>query len=110
MVTDYSSAVFDFAYLRRPVVYCQFDREQFFSGTHVYSAGYFDYDRDGFGPVTHDLDATVGELIRQMENGFRVDEMYRTRMDSFFAFNDKESSRRVTERILALTGRTAERS
>ena len=43
VVTDYSSAVFDFVYLRRPVIYTQFDREEFFGGTHVYTEGYFDY-------------------------------------------------------------------
>ena len=31
MVTDYSSAIFDFAYLQKPVIYYQFDREDFFA-------------------------------------------------------------------------------
>ena len=51
MITDYSSVAFDMAYLRRPVVYYQFDRERFFHGDHNWREGYFQYDRDGFGPV-----------------------------------------------------------
>ena len=110
VVTDYSSAVFDFAYLRRPVLYAQFDREAFFSGTHVYKAGYFDYERDGFGPVTADLDSTVDAIISQLERGFVLEPRYRQRIDSFFAFNDRESCRRVLEKIMALPGVLPERS
>lgn len=110
VVTDYSSAVFDFAYLRRPVLYAQFDSDVFFSGTHVYKAGYFDYERDGFGPVTRDLASTVDAIIDQMERGFELKSEYRQRIDSFFAFDDKENSRRVLEKIMKLPGAVPERS
>ena len=103
ILTDYSSAVFDFAYMRKPVVYAQFDAEQFFTGEHVYTRGYFDYERDGFGEVTQDLDATVDTLISYMESGCRLKDEYRKRIDAFFAYNDKENARRVTERLLHIT-------
>ena len=51
LVTDYSSIAFDPAYIGRPVVYFQFDRNEFLSGSHGWRGGYFDYYRDGFGPV-----------------------------------------------------------
>ena len=57
VVTDYSSIAFDFAYLRKPVVYAQFDKEEFFAG-HTYDQGYFDYERDGFGEVEYNLKST----------------------------------------------------
>ncbi|MFS0655826.1 CDP-glycerol glycerophosphotransferase family protein [Bacillus sp. 179-C3.3 HS] len=31
IVTDYSSSSLDFSNMRKPVVYCQFDKEEFFS-------------------------------------------------------------------------------
>ena len=81
VVCDYSSAVFDFAYLRKPIVYAQFDAEDFFGGKHTVKKGYFDYERDGFGEVEHDLEATVdriieyatedGEIIKQL-HGFNT--------------------------------------
>jgi len=39
IVTDYSSVAFDFAYLRKPVIYFHFDKDDFFSGKHVYKPG-----------------------------------------------------------------------
>ena len=50
LVTDYSSVAFDFAYLKKPVIYCQFDRKEFFQ-SHTYQEGYFDYGKMGFGEI-----------------------------------------------------------
>ena len=95
VITDYSSAVFDFAYLRKPVLYTQFDAEEFFSGKHTSSRGYFDYARDGFGEVTYDLDSTVDRIIEYMENDCRLKDVYRERIDNFFAFDDQNNCARV---------------
>ena len=102
VVTDYSSAVFDFAYLRKPVLYCQFDRERVFAGEHVTRQGYFDYEKDGFGEVTYDLDSLVDLIIWYVKNGCMLKDLYRKRIDDFFAFNDQNSCKRVTEKILAM--------
>lgn len=105
VVTDYSSAVFDFAYLRKPIVYSHFDAEEFFAGEHVYTRGYFDYERDGFGEVEYNLENTIDRIIEYMENGCQLKDKYRQRIDSFFAFNDKNNCQRVYEKIMELDGR-----
>ncbi len=102
VLTDYSSVVFDFAYLLKPVVYAQFDREEFYSGDHMYVPGYFDYERDGFGEVETDCGATVDRLIGYMENGCRLKDKYRARIEGFFAYHDQNNCRRVYEKLLAL--------
>ena len=102
ILTDYSSVAFDFAYLKKPVVYTQFDREEFFSGEHVYVQGYFDYKRDGFGEVETDYDATVDRLIEYMSNGCKLKDKYRARIDGFFSYNDADNCRRVYEKLLEL--------
>ena len=99
VVTDYSSAVFDFAYLRKPVIYTQFDKQEFFSGSHTVREGYFDYERDGFGEVTYSLEDTVDVLIEYMENSCQMKEEYRNRADAFFAFSDTDNCRRIFEKI-----------
>ena len=103
VITDYSSAVFDFAYLRKPVIYCQFDKEEFFGGKHTLSKGYFDYERDGFGEVTYDLEHTIDMILEYAANGCKLKDKYRERIDQFFAFNDQNNCQRVLEKILTLT-------
>ena len=105
MITDYSSAVFDFAYLRKPVLYCHFDAETIFEGSHVYTKGYFDYERDGFGEVMYDLESTVDKIIEYVENGCQLKEVYKDRIERFFAFNDQNNCRRVLKKVLALPDR-----
>lgn len=99
IVTDYSSVAFDFAYLRKPIVYCQFDRKEFFSGTHSYTEGYFDYQTDGFGEVVETLDSLVDILIEYMENGCALKDEYRERIENTFAYGDTDCSLRVLEKI-----------
>ncbi len=100
LLTDYSSAAFDFAYLRKPILYTNFDKEEFYGGDHICSGGYFDYERDGFGEVEYSLDATVDRIIEYMENGCQLKDKYRQRVDSFFAFDDKNNCERVYQKMI----------
>lgn len=69
LVTDYSSTAMDFAYLRKPVIYVNFDKERFFSGgEHTYQKGYFNYEQDEFGEVVYNLDDLVEMIISYMQN------------------------------------------
>ncbi len=100
LVTDYSSTAMDFAYLRKPVIYAQFDQERFFSGEHTYDKGYFDYEKDGFGEVVYDLDALVESIISYMQDGCIMKDLYRKRADGFFAYDDRNNCRRVYGKLL----------
>ena len=103
VLTDYSSAAFDFAYMRKPIIYSQFDADEFFAGDHVVTRGYFDYERDGFGEVTKSLSETVDTLISYIKSGCKLKDKYRERIDSFFVYSDKENSKRITEKIISET-------
>ncbi|MBU5481424.1 CDP-glycerol glycerophosphotransferase family protein [Blautia sp. MSJ-19] len=99
MLTDFSSTFFDFCYLRKPVVYAQFDRKKFFHG-QVYDPGYFDYKRDGFGPVCEDLESTVDALIAIIENDAKLAPEYQERIENFYAYDDQNNCKRVVEAIM----------
>ena len=99
IITDYSSAVFDFIYMKKPIIYAHFDREKFFSG-HVYQRGYLDYEKGGFGPVTRTVDELVDKIIAYMKRGCAAESIYLERMDGFFAHEDKENCARVYKKIL----------
>ena len=104
ILTDFSSVAFDFAYLRKPVLYCHFDAEDFFSGEHHCEKGYFDFTRDGFGEVETTLEAVIDRIIEYMQNGCVLKEKYRNRIDETFAFNDKNNCERITQAIKSLEG------
>ena len=99
MVTDYSSVLFDFTYLRKPVVYSQFDKEDFFKN-QIYDEGYFSYEKDGFGPVCYDFEKTVDEIINLIQNDCELEPKYRGRIDNFYAFNDSNNCERIYKAII----------
>ena len=78
-------------------MYCQSDREAFFSGEHIYSRGYFDYERDGFGEVTLSLEDTVDQIISYMENGCTLKDVYKQRIEAFYAYHDKRGETMALE-------------
>lgn len=98
MVTDYSTIAFDFAYLKKPIVYTQFDKEEFYE-TQTYDKGFFEYETDGFGPVCYDLDSAVNALIELIDNDCQ--NKYIDRVENFFVNIDKNNSKRVLDAILA---------
>ena len=103
LVTDFSSVYMDFAYMQKPVVYYQFDRETYRKG-HL-PVGYFDYERDGFGPVTETVGDACGALRGILENGCRTADTYRRRAERFFPLRDGRCSERTYEAIKEICGK-----
>ena len=101
LITDYSSVAFDFAYLKKPVIYTQFDINEFFS-EHLYEKGYYDYEKDGFGPVCMDYESSVKEIIKCIQNDCKIEDKYIQRINKFYTFHDKDNCKRVYEEILKM--------
>ncbi len=102
LVTDYSSVAFESAYMQRPCVYYQFDRDAFFGGEHMFSRGYFSYDNDGFGPVATTVDEAIASLNDLKERDYIPEEKYAKRMEDFFPYRDGKCCERVYNRIKEL--------
>jgi hypothetical protein len=101
VVTDYSSIAFDAAFLGRALIYWQFDRNAADGGDH-YAQGYFDYERDGFGPVAETPDQLFEALEDLLErNGERGAE-YAERAERTFCFWDDKNCERVYAAIAEL--------
>ncbi len=103
LVTDYSSMAFNAAYLDRPVVYHQFDADRMFGGDHIGSAGYFEYRRDGFGPVTSSPDEAVAAIAAILDAGATPPPEYAARIAATFPQRDGQCRRRVYDAIVAST-------
>ena len=103
LVTDYSSIAFNAAYIDRPTVYFQFDGELVLNGGHVGRRGYFDYVRDGFGPVTTELDDAVQSIVQSLKDGPQPTAEYQQRIDATFPLRDGRCCERVVHEIEAST-------
>ena len=88
LITDFSSTVFDFAYLQKPVIYYWFT-------DNPHKESYFNYETMGFGEIIKDQDKLINSIVEYMENGCIMDNKYKQRAITFFAYNDKNNSQRV---------------
>ena len=102
LLTDYTSVAFDVALLRRGVVYYQFDRASFFGGDHNWRPGYFDFDRDGFGPVATSHDEVIDCLKRFFREGGRPGTEYLARMERALPDRSSGACSRVFDAICSL--------
>ena len=91
MITDYSSVYMDFAYMGKPVLYFQFDYKEY--REKQYKNGYYDYKRDGFGPVCDSIYELTNEFIQIKDNG--LDKKYIKRMNDFFELKDQNNCKRI---------------
>ena len=97
LITDYSSVAMDFAYMSKPLIYYQFDYDQFRKG-HL-AEGYFSYEEDGFGDVCKNVQSLLCSLLSLKENSMRISEKYQKRAESFFTLRDSNNCARTYEAI-----------
>ena len=102
MITDYSSVLIDFAYMKKPLACFQFDYERF-SREH-YKKGYFDYNNDGFGPVFNDESSLLDYIESMAENDFENTEPYISRHKDFFTLYDTDNCKRNFDAIKEMFG------
>lgn len=90
MVTDYSGVQFDFAYMRKPLVY--YHNPQI--PPHYKESGFI-YEKMAFGEICTNHDEIVNVLCDYMENNCKLKDFYRERQDDFFAYSDNNSCQRI---------------
>ncbi len=98
VISDFSSVVFDFAYLKKPVIYYHHDKDYHFDVDRAY----FKYDSMGFGPVCKSKGQLEAEIVNLIENGCEMSETYERRVDDFFKYIDKNNCQRVIDAILEM--------
>jgi CDP-glycerol glycerophosphotransferase (TagB/SpsB family) len=102
LISDHSSVVFDFAYLKKPTVYAHFDVDTFFDGHSYDKSDFFSDEKDGFGTVYYDYDSLVEGVVDILASGRKMPTKYQKRVDNFFYKVDKHNSERVYNAILRL--------
>lgn len=97
LITDYSSVFFDFAYMKKPIVYFQFDADEY-RASH-YKEGYFSYKKHGFGPCCMTVTDVIDQLDQTIRENFTMQEKFLSRTKSFFGKIDNQNTDRVFREV-----------
>lgn len=99
LITDYSSVVYDFAYMRKPVLYYQFDFDEFMS--KHFQDDRIDYIKNGYGDVCKTEEDLIRHIINFNED-FELSEKYKKRINTVFLFHDDKNCERIFNEIMKI--------
>lgn len=98
VITDYSSVFFDAAYAEKPMIFYQFDYEEF--RKKHFAEGYFSYERDAMGPVVHTQDELIDRIVEAWTGrSFDFGKEYQERSKRFFPLHDTNNCQRIYDAI-----------
>lgn len=101
LITDYSSVYMDFAYMSKPVIYYQFDYNEY--REKQLQEGYFKYSKNAFGKILIDEDDVVNRIIGYVNMNYKLEDVYKKRIDNFFLLKDNNNCRRVYDAIKGMS-------
>ena len=96
LITDYSSVFFDYANLKRPIIFYMYDLEYYRDKSNGF---YFDVEKELPGKIIRTDDDLINEIIR-ISKEFTYDEKYKKFNEKFNYLDDGEASKRVVEEII----------
>lgn len=95
-ITDYSSVFFDYANLRRPILFFTYDLEKY---RDVLRGFYISIENDVPGPLLF----TNEEIVDAVKNIDQIEEQYRDKYDKFYerfcSFDDGHAAERIVEQV-----------
>ncbi len=95
MLTDYSGIQFDFAYMKKPILYYQ-PKEL----PPQYTEGVYQYETMGFGPIIDEYEEIIFYLCEYMKNGCKMEDRYIERVEDFFQYTDQSNCKRIMDVML----------
>ena len=96
LITDYSSVCYDFAYMEKPVLYYQFDKEEF--EYYQYKAGnHYSYENDGVGDICLNEGILIEKIFQYHNESYKMQKKYVRRVANFFKYRDKNNCTRIFE-------------
>lgn len=100
LITDYSSVFFDMLYMKKPVLFYQFDEEEY--RKKQYQEGYFDYSDNPFSIRHVDSASVLSALEKQIENGYEPDARFLDGHEEYFPLFDRNNCERAYAAIKRL--------
>ena len=94
LITDYSSVFFDFAYLKKPIIYYQPNDD------NHHEDSYFIYETMGFGDVIKDSKEIISKIEYYINTDCIMEDIYKNNVDNFFKYHDRNNCQRVYDWII----------
>jgi CDP-glycerol glycerophosphotransferase (TagB/SpsB family) len=95
MITDYSSASWDMFYMKKPVIFYQFDAKDYLD----IHGSYLDFEQELFGARAVQLDSLLDCITSAVDNDFKLDEQYHEKYERAFLYVDDHNSERILKAI-----------
>lgn len=96
LITDYSSVSWDFFYLDKPVIFFQFDSEEYLNNR----GSYLDLKKDIFGDRATSIYPLIDLVKFYIDNNFQAKEKYKLLKPNFFKYSDKFNCKRIYQEIM----------
>lgn len=97
LVTDYSSVFFDFANLKRPMIFYVHDIENYRDKLRGF---YFDFEKNAPGPLVQTTDSLIQAIKQTEEPDYHID-VYQKGFESFTKLEDGYATKRVVENVFS---------
>lgn len=102
MVTDYSSVAFDFSFLNKPVIYYQFDKDQFLGR----NPSHIDVENELPGHIVNTQDNLEYQLTELINNSYKVSKNIKDKAKRFCKYNDQGNSERIYKEVINFNKKT----
>ncbi len=96
LITDYSSVFFDYANLKRPMIFFVYDLEEYKGKLRGF---YFDFEEKAPGPLVKTTEEVINEVKKYEKEGYNPTELINEFYNRFCYLESGESSRRVVEKV-----------
>ncbi|CAM3203309.1 bifunctional glycosyltransferase/CDP-glycerol:glycerophosphate glycerophosphotransferase [Sporolactobacillus spathodeae] len=97
MITDYSSVMFDYAHLRRPMVFFAYDLDQY---RNQLRGMYLDYEQTVPGPIVQTNEELIDALLN-LPGSHDYQEKYEQFINKFCTFGRGDSAKTAAEQLLS---------
>lgn len=96
LITDYSSVAWDMFYMKKPVIFYQFDYEEY----QQYQGSYIDMHSELIGDRVFDKEGLIKILGSYQSSGFRENKAYADLRGKYIKYIDQNNCSRIYESIL----------
>ncbi|PFN80578.1 hypothetical protein COJ85_29605 [Bacillus sp. AFS076308] len=96
LITDYSSVSWDMYYQKKPIIFYQFDLDDYMK----YQGSYIDMTNDLFGDRAQEVDQLLTLIRKYAKRNFQEEAKYASMRTNYLKYTDRQNSHRIFQEIL----------